>query len=240
MTTCKIHTGTSGWNYESFVGTIYDSSTPKRRYLEAYCRFFDTVELNASFYRSFPEKTWAGWHDRTPPGFLWSVKAPRFITHIKRLDVEQDSVDMFLERAGILGEKLGAVLFQLPPSLMYDEALFSRFLSLLPRGIRIALEARHGSWFNDSVFSALEARNMAWVISDTAGRYPMAEAFTADFTYLRLHGHTELYRGLYGPERLGRWLDIVLAASREAFVYFDNTDDGSAAIDALEFKRLAG
>ncbi len=236
----KIHVGTSGWNYESFIGTIYQPETPKRRYLETYCTFFDTVELNASFYRSFPEKTWLGWHERTPENFLWSVKASRFITHIRRLKVEKESVDMFFQRAGLLGEKLGVVLFQLPPSLKYDEKVFLDFLDLLPRGIRIALEARHKTWFTPGVLALLETRNIAWTISETAGRYPMLEAFTADFTYVRLHGHSELYRGLYGRERLEKWLELVRSSGRETFFYFDNTDDGSAARDALTFLEITG
>ncbi len=235
----KIHVGTSGWNYESFIGTIYKPETPKRKYLETYCGFFNTVELNASFYRSFPEKTWKGWHDRTPEDFVWSVKASRFITHIRRLKVEKESVDMFFQRAGLLGEKLGVVLFQLPPSLKYDEGVLLNFLDLLPEGKRIALEARHASWFSDDVLAHLEAGNIAWTISETAGRYPMLEAFTSDFTYIRLHGHSQLYRGLYGKQRLEKWLDLVRSSDREAFVYFDNTDDGSAARDALTFLEMA-
>ncbi len=238
MKNIPVHVGTSGWNYESFTGTIYQPDTPRRKYLETYCGFFDTVELNASFYRSFPEKTWQGWHERTPADFLWSVKASRFITHIRRLRVERKSVDMFFERAGILGEKLGAVLFQLPPSLKYNEKVFLDFLALVPPDFRIALEARHKSWFSREVLGHLKARNIAWVISETAGRYPMMEAFTADFTYIRLHGHSQLYRGLYGRQGLEKWLSLIRASEMEAFFYFDNTDDGSAARDALTFLEM--
>ncbi len=234
----SFHVGTSGWNYESFIGTIYDVSTPKRKYLETYCRFFNTVELNASFYRSFPEKTWQGWRSRTPEDFLWSVKASRFITHIRRLQVEKQSVDIFFERARLLKEKLAVVLFQLPPSLKYDREVFLHFLGLLPRDVRLAFEARHESWFCPEVLELLEDRDIAWTISDTAGRYPMLEAFTAKFTYIRLHGHTQLYRGLYGRDRLGKWVDLVCSSGREAFVYFDNTDDGSAPRDAITFLEL--
>ncbi len=230
--------GTSGWNYESFIGTVYGPDTPKRRYLETYAQFFDTVELNASFYRSFMEKTWQGWHDRTPEGFVWAVKAPRFITHIRRLEVEKDSVDMFFKRALILKEKLGVVLFQLPPSLKYDERRFRTFLHMLPGEVRVAWEARNESWFVDEVYKELKKRNISWVISDTNGRYPMAEVFTADFTYIRLHGTRGLYRGAYGKSGLKKWVRLLKNWGREAFVYFDNTDDGSAARDALLMKEL--
>ena len=234
----RYRIGTSGWNYETFIGSIYTKDTPKRRYLEVYAKFFDTVELNASFYRSFPEKTWLGWYNRTPKDFLWSVKAPRLITHVKRLDVEKDSIDMFFDRARILREKLGVVLFQLPPSLKYQGDIFRSFLSKLPDDCKMALEARNESWFCQEVFSELSARNIAWVISHTSGRYPMKEIFTADFTYLRLHGASGLYRGAYGQEGLKHWRDLLLDFGKDAFVYFDNTEDGSAPRDALLLKEM--
>ncbi len=230
--------GTSGWNYEAFIGTIYDEKTPKRRYLETYATYFNSVELNASFYRSFAEKTWQGWYERTPSGFVWSVKAPRLITHIRRLEVEKDSVDMFFDRAFVLREKLGAVLFQLPPSLKYDGKVFDGFVSTIPQGVRVAFEARNETWFVEDVFKKLQDRNIAWVVSDTCGRYPMKKIVTADFAYVRLHGTMGLYRGPYGRDGLIPWVQLLRSWKRDCFVYFDNTDDGSAASDALIFKEL--
>ncbi len=234
----SYHVGTSGWNYETFIGTIYNKDTPKRRYLETYCQFFDTVELNASFYRSFSEKTWQSWYKRTPADFSWSVKAPRFITHIKRLKVDRQSVDMFFDRAFQLKEKLAVVLFQLPPSLEYDPETLDGFLGMLPKDVRIALEARNPSWFDKGVFQRLGEENIALVISHSSGRYPMQEVFTADFVYLRLHGTAGLYRGAYGKEGLKRWVELLKNADRDGYVYFDNTDDGSAAKDALLLKQM--
>ena len=231
--------GTSGWNYDTFVGTIYSNNTPKSRFLENYCRFFNTVELNASFYRFFPEKTWIGWYSRTPQGFIWSVKAHRIFTHIKRLQVEKEELERFFDRVAILKEKLGVVLFQLPPSLCFDPVIFGCFLDLLPSNVRIAWEVRHESWFVKDVFQELEKRNIAWVISHTAGKYPMKKAFTADFIYLRLHGAKGLYRGSYGKDGLRKWLELIKdAGNREAYIYFDNTYDGSAAKDALMLKEM--
>ena len=237
----KFHIGTSGWNYDSFVGVLYPPGTAKRRYLEEYARHFHTVELNASFYRSFPEKTWIGWRDRTPEGFVWAVKAPRFITHIRRLDADRESLDRFFARAGLLAEKLGVVLWQLPPSLAFDMELVQGFLARLPGDIRHALEARHASWHRQEVFDLLKAHEIAWVVSDTAGRYPVSVTSTADFSYVRLHGHEQLYRGEYGTKRLRRWLEAVRALPvQEVFWYFDNTDDGSAPKDALLLKEMLG
>ena len=234
----SYHVGTSGWNYETFIGTIYDKDTPKRRYLETYCQFFDTVELNASFYRSFTEKTWQGWYKRTPNDFYWSVKAPRFITHIKRLNVDKESIDMFFNRAFHLKEKLAVVLFQLPPSLKYDPKTMDDFLDMLPKGVKIAIEARNRSWFDKKIYKRLEEKNIAWVISHSSGRYPMQEVFTADFVYLRLHGTAGLYRGAYGREGLKRWVELLKNADRDGYVYFDNTADGSAVKDALLLKQI--
>lgn len=236
----KIHVGTSGWNYETFIGTLYPEGTAKRRFLEKYAERLDTVELNASFYRSFPERTWQGWYDRTPANFIWSVKGPRFITHIRRLEVEEESVSKFMDRAMILEEKLGVVLWQLPPSLSFDTQRAKAFIAMLPRdGIRHAIEARHPSWHSQEVLSLLRAEDIAWVISDTAGRYPMTVSATAAFAYVRLHGHEQLYRGLYGRDRLERWLKSVgKLPVEEVFWYFDNTDDGSAARDALTLKAM--
>ncbi len=233
-----IYIGTSGWNYETFIGSIFDKKTPKRKYLETYCKFFNSVELNASFYRSFPKRTWEGWYNRTPDGFIWSVKASRFITHIKRLDVDKDSIDYFFSQAGLLREKLGVVLFQLPPTLEFKRETFLKFLKLLPFHVPVALEARHGSWFKKEVYEILKEKGLSFVISHTAGKYPIEKVFTADFLYIRLHGANALYRGSYGEEGLKEWIDLIRVFSKKTFIYFDNTADGSAAKDALLLKKL--
>jgi len=234
----QIHIGTSGWNYESFVKTLYPPGTPKRKYLETYSTKLLTVELNASFYRSFPHSTWDGWYRRTPPDFLWAVKAPRFFTHIRRLDVSQDSIDRFWNDIRPLKDKMGAALFQLPPSLKFDKDLLTGFLAMQPPDTKISLEARHPSWHEPQVWDILSKQNVAWVVSDTTGRHPMSLEVTADFAYVRLHGAHELYRGLYGEAMLRKWLGIIRGWGIETFIYFDNTDDGSAATDALLLQKM--
>ncbi len=236
----KVFIGTSGWNYESFRSHLYGDA-PKSRFFEIYLRHFDTVELNASFYRSFGEKTWLGWYKKTPTGFIWAVKASRYITHIRRLDVEEDSLKIFFERARLLKEKLGPVLFQLPPNLPYDRVLFTRFLERLkrvsPRSIA-ALEARHPTWHCTEVFDLLDEHSMAWVVSHTGDRYPMTITATGPISYFRLHGPKRLYHGEYGKEALSWWLDQMKSLKRDTYCYFDNTDDGSAVKDALALKEL--
>ena len=238
VTMPDIHIGTSGWNYESFVKRLYPPGTPKRKYLEIYSTKLPTVELNASFYRSFPQSTWEGWYRRTPPDFLWAVKAPRFFTHIRRLDVSQDSIDRFWNDIKPLKEKMGAALFQLPPSLKFDKDLLTGFLAMQPPDTKISLEARHPSWHEPQVWDILSKQNVAWVVSDTAGRHPMSLEVTADFAYVRLHGAHELYRGLYGEAMLRKWLSTIREWGIETFIYFDNTDDGSAATDALLLQKM--
>lgn len=238
VTMPDIHIGTSGWNYESFVTRLYPPGTPKRKYLETYSTKLHTVELNASFYRSFPQSTWEGWYSRTPPDFLWAVKAPRFFTHIRRLDVSQDSINRFWNDIKPLKEKMGAALFQLPPSLKFDRDLLTGFLAMQPQDTKISLEARHPSWHEPQIWDILKKRNVAWVVSDTAGRHPMSLKVTADFAYVRLHGAHELYHGLYGEKLLRKWMGTIRDWGIETFIYFDNTDDGSAATDALLLQKM--
>jgi len=230
--------GTSGWNYETFIGSIYEKDTPKRKYLEHYSKFFNSVELNASFYRSFPQKTWQGWYRRTPKDFLWSVKAPKLITHIKKLKVDKNTIDRFFSMVTILKEKLGVVLFQLPPSLEYDSSLFDAFLTLLPKDIKISIEPRHKSWFIEDFYKKLRERDIALVFSDTGGKYPFEKVYTANFLYIRLHGTKSLYRGAYGYKGLKPWIEIIESFSGASYIYFNNTADGSAAQDALLLKKL--
>ncbi len=234
----KIHIGTSGWNYDCFVGKLYPQGTPKRKYLEAYAKQLETVELNASFYRGFPEKIWQGWYSRTPEGFLWSVKASRFLTHIRRLSVSQDEVNRFWQSVTPLKEKMAVALFQLPPNLPYDKGLLLSFLSMQPPGAKIALEPRHTSWHKDEIWRILEKYNVAWVVSHSAGRYPMSILTTANLAYVRLHGTQGLYVGSYGAKELRLWISRIREWNIETFVYFDNTADGSAATDALTMLHL--
>ena len=234
-----IHIGTSGWNYDIFLERLYPKGTPQKRFLEAYATRLKTVELNASFYRSFKEKVWEGWYSRTPPDFLWAVKAPRFFTHIRRLKIEKESMERFWKDVTPLREKHAATLFQLPPNLKYERELLEGFLALLPSRKRIALEARHQSWHEKEVWDILIKRNIAWVISDTSGRYPMSMVNTADFSYIRLHGTNGLYQGAYGGAGIREWLKRIEEWGLETFVYFDNTDDGNAATDAVLMQEMA-
>ncbi|MFB3926922.1 MAG: DUF72 domain-containing protein [Syntrophales bacterium] len=236
----EIRIGTSGWNYGHWRGIFYDEDWPKTKWLEFYARRFSTVEVNATFYHLPKPKTVENWRLRTPERFLWSVKASRYITHIKKLRDAREPLERFFNSAVLFGEKLGPVLFQLPPSLKYNEEVFTEFCRLLPRERRHVLEVRNKSWLADDAFSRMEDFNIALCISDTAGRYPYAEAVTADFTYIRLHGSKVLYASDYTEKELQEWARKIRKWKRDAYIYFDNDYAGYAPKNAMRLKEILG
>jgi uncharacterized protein YecE (DUF72 family) len=236
----SIRIGTSGWTYKHWEGLFYPFKWPKSKWLEYYIEHFDTVELNATFYRLPNHTTFENWKSRTPDNFLWSVKSSKFITHIKKLKNPVDSLVRFYGATTGLGEKLGIVLFQLPPNLAFDENVFMDFCMSLASNARHTLEVRHPSWINDQVFSILREFNIALCIADTAGRYPFCEEITADFIYIRLHGSHKLYASRYSEEELQTWAEKVNVWNRNTFIYFDNDFEGNAVHNAKRLKEILG
>ena len=236
----SIRIGTSGWTYRHWQGTFYPDKWPQSQWLEYYTRHFNTVELNATFYRLPNPTTFNNWKERTPDNFLWSVKGSKFITHTRRLENPVEPLDRLYKAAAGLGEKLGVILFQLPPGLAFDEEVFRNFCTSLDPHVRYALEIRHPSWINDRVFGLLRECNMALCVADTAGRYPSCEAITADFAYVRLHGSRKLYASDYSEEELRAWAEKVNAWNRDAFIYFDNDFEGHAVNNARRLKEIIG
>jgi len=234
----SIRIGTSGWMYKHWQKIFYPDKWPKSKWLEYYAGQFDTVELNASFYRLPNLTTFKGWKERSPDNFLWSVKGSKFITHIRRLKDPAEPLDRLYNSIIGLGEKLGVILFQLPPSLPFDEKLFGDFCGSLDPNLRYALEIRHPSWINDPLFAILSEFNMALCISDTAGRYPSSEAITADFVYIRLHGPRRLYASEYSDKELQAWAEKVITWKKNAFIYFDNDFEGYAIKNARRLKEI--
>jgi uncharacterized protein YecE (DUF72 family) len=230
--------GTSGWDYRHWKGVFYPEGCPRTRWLDHYSRTFSTVEVNATFYHRIRQNTYLKWHSSTPEGFLWAVKASRFITHIRRLQGVEDSLDIFFSDVSTLGEKLGPLLFQFPPSLEFDGKTLEVFLGLLPAGGRYAVEARHPSWTGQDTLSMLREHNIAWCIADTAGRFPYLEAVTADYVYIRLHGSRKLYASEYTEGELRAWAHRIRSWERDAYVYFDNDFMGYAPKNALRLREL--
>ncbi|MBI4462343.1 MAG: DUF72 domain-containing protein [Acidobacteria bacterium] len=238
----RIHVGTSGWHYAHWRGPFYPEGMKSDQMLAFYCERLSTVEINNSFYRLPTRKTFRWWRQQTPAGFVFAVKASRYITHMKKLKDSRQPLRKFLSHAEALGAKLGPILFQLPPRWRRDTARLKNFLQALPRRHRFAFEFRDPSWFHREVYRLLEQHNAAFCVFDLAG-LQSPRTLTADFTYLRLHGPAEQkYAGCYTREQLRAWLRACEAwakeGAQEVFVYFDNDQAGYAARNALELVAL--
>lgn len=234
----EIRIGTSGWNYQHWKEIFYPADCAKSKWLEYYTEHFDTVELNATFYRLPQLKTFENWKTRTPDHFLWALKANKYITHIKRLKEPQEPLERFYTAASGLKEKLGPLLFQLPPSLSFDEKEFENFCQFLNPSQRHTLEVRHPSWINDRLFVILKEHNIAFCIADTAGRYPYHEVVTSDFVYIRLHGSKKLYASEYSEKELQAWAKKIKGWGKDTYLYFDNDFEGYAVKNAKRLKEI--
>lgn len=216
-----IHVGTSGYNYPAWKGRFYPEDLPASGMLAFYAGRFASVEINYTFYRMPTEKVLAGWAATVPESFTFALKAPRRITHERRLEDCADPVAAFYRIAASLGSRLGPLLFQLPPYLKCDLAVFDAFLDLLPPRLTAAFEFRHPSWFDEPVYERLRARNLALCIADSGDRHTPVVA-TADYGYLRLRDEG------YDEAALAEWAQRVRSVSAwsRSFVYFKHEDEG--------------
>ena len=233
-----LRIGTSGWNYNHWREKFYPADIAKSKWLEFYSDHFNTVEVNATFYRLPKPKTFENWYERTPENFKWAVKASKYITHTKRLIDTEEPVKRLYQSLQIMKEKTGPILFQLPPSLAFEKERFQAFCKDLRPICRHVLEIRHDSWIDDGVFKILEENNIALCISDTAGRYPYCEALTADFIYIRLHGSKQLYASEYSEAELQSWAKKIREWNRDTYIYFDNDQDANAIKNAERLKQI--
>ena len=237
----RLYIGTSGWMYPSWGPLLYPG-VPRTKWLAHAARVFTGLEVNATFYRQQSQETFRRWCAQTPPGFRFGVKAHRFITHYKRLRDVRASVDLLRGPALGLGDKLAAVVWQLPSDLVCDRDRLQSFLAELARWpeTRHALEMRHRSWFTAQVAGDLRAARVAVCISD-APDFPMWLAVTTDLVYVRLHGHTRKYASSYSRPHLERWADrarIWQGEGREVHIYFDNDAEGAAVRNACTLLDL--
>ncbi|HYO85759.1 MAG TPA: DUF72 domain-containing protein [Dermatophilaceae bacterium] len=229
----RIRVGTSGWVYDSWRGPVYPPHVTDRTRLEYYAHnLFDTVELNASYYRWPPDSSFRSWRRRLPPGFELTVKAPRGLTHAKRLYAPERWVGIVERGLSILGDRLGLFLVQLPPGMPRDDARLDYFLGCLGSGVRVAVEFRHPSWHCEDVFALLERRRAAYVVMSGAG-LPCILRVTAPFAYVRLHGPDDvhLYGGSYDDAAMGWWaarLGEWATGGVDGYAYFNNDADGRA------------
>ena len=226
----NIWIGTSGYNYPEWKGSFYPEKLPAAKMLPYYAEHFSTVEINYTFYRTPNEKILEAWNKATPNWFKLTLKAPKRITHDRRLRDCGDLVRQFFETAATLGPKLGALLFQLPPNLKKDLALLDAFLDTCPPRVCAAFEFRHESWLDEEVYSRLRARNLALCIADSE-RLSTPVIMTADYGYFRLRNEG------YVPDDIARWGDVIgenTSAWRDVFIYFKHEEEGKGP----EFARL--
>jgi uncharacterized protein YecE (DUF72 family) len=237
----SLQIGTSGWTYAGWQGPFYPVDAPKRTWLSYYAGVFQTTEINGSFYRTPTLDAVRAWRSTTPDQFTFSWKASRFITHWKRLNENCDtSIALMETRLKVLGPKLLAVLFQLPPQLEQDISRLAAFLKMLPRHHRYAFEFRHKSWYRGAVLDLLSSANVALCLSDHCDA-PAPWEVTADFVYVRGHGPTGRYQGSYGGTTLKRWADAITTwrkQGRDVVVYFDNDQKAAAPKDARRLREI--
>jgi uncharacterized protein YecE (DUF72 family) len=246
----KIFIGTSGWVYSHWIGKFYPKNLPSVKRLEFFSRYFNTAEVNYSFYHLPRPSTYKKWYSQTPKGFVFAVKASKFITHVKRLKEVKEPWDQFLENAINLKEKLGPILFQLPPSFKADSENIKRlkdflkllkgYLSTTPYSLRYAFEFRHKTWLDEKIYKLFQKYNISWVIADSS-RYPKAEVVTADFVYVRMHGPGALFASKYSNKELEDLAEKIKKWQKEkkdVYVYFNNDFYGYAVENAKFLKKI--
>lgn len=238
-----IRVGTSGWHYIHWRGPFYPDNLRNEDLLNFYARRLGTVEINNSFYHLPNKETFRLWREQSPNDFVFAVKASRYITHMKKLKDPGQAVEKFFSHADELKEKLGPILFQLPPRWRRDTRRLEDFLQALPRTCRHAFEFRDPSWFHSETYALLEKHRAAFCVFDLAGQ-ESPQVLTTEFAYIRLHGPGELkYAGRYTKGQLRRWVEVsekwLAAGAEEVFVYFDNDQAGYAALNAIELQEMA-
>ncbi|MHC4616980.1 MAG: DUF72 domain-containing protein [Planctomycetota bacterium] len=237
---CDIRIGTSGWHYGHWSGRFYPLDLPKSKWFLHYAQHFDTVEINNTFYHLPKPKSVENWHKQAPDNFLYTVKANRYITHIKRLRDSQEPLERFFEIARLLKEKRGPVLYQLPPSMHKDLDRLESFLRLLPKGVPAVFEFRHESWFAGDTYEMLNEFDAGFCTHDLPGR-PSPRIITGDLIYLRFHGTTGRYSGNYSKSALQEWAHWTkdnLKGIRTVYAYFNNDYNAYAVHNAKQLREL--
>ena len=235
-----IRIGTSGWSYDHWQGRFYPEQLSAEKRLEHYCRFFSTAEINNSFYNLPSEKTLRAWYETAPDDFIFAAKASRFITHMKKLKDPEDSTAKFFDRITALDDKLGPILFQLPPNWGVDVQRLENLLEALPSEFRYGFEFRDTSWYDNEVYELLEKYNAAFCIYDLEG-HVSPKKITSDLIYIRLHGPDCAYQGSYDKQALSGWAGALSnwdSRDREIYCYFDNDQNGYAAQNAQQLSDM--
>lgn len=240
-----IRVGTSGWVYASWRGRFYPQGVPQSQWLHYYAQHFDTVELNATTYRLPTGTQVRRWCEAVPPGFRYTIKLSRLITHRQSLPQRVDAfIERYMERAACFEPALLAqILVQFPPRLERDDDHLRRFLEKLPRHHRYVVEFRHPSWHVEEVAAILRAHGAALCIHDYPEVEPLLDVTSPELAYVRLHGATALYAGSYSDRRLRGWLSRIrelAARARDVYVYFNNDTEAAAPGDAARLREMIG
>lgn len=238
--TAPIRIGTSGWEYDDWRGRFYPTDLSRDRWLEFYAERFDTVELNASFYRLPGGETFAGWARRVPVGFVFAVKASRYLTHVRRLREPGEPLDRLWSRAGRLGHHLGPVLYQLPPRWLPNVERLDAFLRAVPPDATQAIEIRDRRWYRADVLGAIATSSVSLCLHDMPGSEPPLQP-VGPIAYVRFHGAGERYGGAYSPQRLRAWADRMVGWAedgRPVWAFFNNDRDGHAVLDADRLRAM--
>jgi uncharacterized protein YecE (DUF72 family) len=239
-TVSKVHVGCSGWVYRHWRGLFYPEGLPQKRWFERYSEEFDTVEINASFYRLPLASTFDSWRDKAPPGFHYAVKVNRFITHMKKLAGVEDAVREFAALARRLGPTQGPLLYQLPPSLRLDLERLENFLKILPGDLTSVFEFRNSDWYVPETYALLDRYGASFCVHDMPGSNTERIA-VGRAAYVRFHGGEGKYWGRYSDEGLLGWTDWIVEqarSGRSVWCYFNNDIHGHAIDDARTLKSM--
>lgn len=235
----QVLIGTSGWSYVHWKENFYPEGLKPKNWLHFYGDVFSTVEINNTFYHLPLLSSVRNWHAQVPEHFTFSIKASRYITHLKRLHDCKKSLEIFYQCLQPLKSKIGPILFQLPPSLKMNRDVLVEFIACLDPSHKYTFEFRHSSWYTQAIYELLAESKIALCITDLKGTLS-PEIITANFTYIRLHGPQKAYSGAYGPSRLKSWQKKIEKWSSETsiYCYFDNDEKGYAIQDALCLQKL--
>ena len=235
----RLYCGTSGWNYNHWRGVFYPRDLPQSKWLDFYSKHFDTVEINNSFYRLPEKETFRAWHDQAPPGFVFALKASRFITHMKKLRDPEEPLARMLSRTEALAEKHGPILYHLPPAWHVALERLEYFLSLLPSHLRHVFEFRDASWQTEEVYDLLRRCRAGYCIM-SAPDLPCHLITTADYAYIRMHNGGYETEGRYTDEGLDWWAGHIrrFLTQGDVYVYFNNDYKGYAVENAKKLKEL--
>lgn len=232
------HLGTSGWSYSDWKGRFYPEDLPQREWLPFHSQHFNTVEINMTFYRFPKVETLRGWLEKTPPDYKFTLKANRQITHLKRIKNVKSEVRYFYILADNLRDKLGCILFQLPPSITLDLDLLKDFLSTLSAEYKNVIEFRHESWYTEEVYEVLKSHKAVFCIVSST-KVPNTVIETTETSYFRFHGLTGGYRHSYSDEELKEWAETIKRTeAEECYIYFNNDYHAHAVQNCKKLNNL--